>query len=104
MHLAPGLMGPDTPLQGSGLALCRRREARLAKRAEQQADPGLSVPRLQPITHRQGSASLAPAIQVPLPCMRAETPAAASESLRSCVCIVGDKASRMAVLHWYPGH
>ena len=46
--------------------LSRRREGRLAKRAEQQADPRLSVPRLQPITHRQGSASLAPAIQVHL--------------------------------------
>ncbi|CAL8463592.1 g3126 [Coccomyxa elongata] len=41
----------------------RRRQERLARRARLQNAPEMVVPRLQPITHREGSATLAPAVQ-----------------------------------------
>ena len=42
----------------------RRRSERLEARKKTKTDPSLAVPRLQPVTHREGSASLAPAIKV----------------------------------------
>lgn len=42
----------------------RRRADRLAARSVLQGDPEAVVPRLQPVTHREGSPTLAPAIQV----------------------------------------
>ena len=42
----------------------RRRRERLSRRARLQNQPETAVPRLQPITHREGSATLAPALQV----------------------------------------
>ncbi|CAL5223884.1 g6477 [Coccomyxa viridis] len=41
----------------------RRRRERLHRRAMLQNQPETAVPRLQPITHREGSATLAPALQ-----------------------------------------
>ncbi len=41
----------------------RRRQERLARRARLKGEPGAVVPRLQPITHREGSPTLAPAVQ-----------------------------------------
>ena len=42
----------------------RRRKERLHRRYMLQNQPETAVPRLQPITHREGSATLAPALQV----------------------------------------
>lgn len=42
---------------------CRRRRERLERRARLQNAPDMAVPRLQPITHREGSVTLAPAVQ-----------------------------------------
>ncbi len=47
------------------MALRRRRQERLERRAALQSDPALAVPRLQPVTHREGSLTLAPPVQVP---------------------------------------
>jgi hypothetical protein len=45
---------------------CRRRRDRLDRRQRLASQPEMAVPRLQPITHREGSPTLAPAIQVPI--------------------------------------
>ena len=45
-------------------SLRRRRQERLERRAALQSDPAQVVPRLQPITHREGSPTLAPPVQV----------------------------------------
>ena len=45
------------------MVACRRRRERLERRARLQNAPDMAVPRLQPITHREGSATLAPAVQ-----------------------------------------
>jgi len=41
----------------------RRRCERLEVRQKMKSDPSLTVPRLKPVTHREGSASLAPAVK-----------------------------------------
>ena len=46
------------------LPIYRRRKERLHRRYMLQNQPETAVPRLQPITHREGSATLAPALQV----------------------------------------
>ena len=48
--------------------MCRRRAERLAVRNSLKSNPEAVVPRLNPITHREGSPTLAPAIQVSAPC------------------------------------
>ena len=45
------------------MRLNRRRQERLELRAALQSDPAAAVPRLQPVTHREGSPTLAPPVQ-----------------------------------------
>lgn len=82
---------PAVLAEGRMLSWCRRRRARLARRDELKSNPEASVPRLQPITHREGSPTLAPGIKVvalPSACVSCcRHPVLALSSLEALRCV-----------------
>jgi acyl-CoA hydrolase len=61
-------VSPASPAQAEvWAAAATRRAARLAKRAAARAAPDAQPPRLRPVTHREGSPTLAPPVRAPPP-------------------------------------